>query len=78
MWSHENAPNYNIYLNCYCHPLLVIILFSEQLSVSISSLARSHSRGLVWPQSKSRELREAHVNKCKPIKITLHLSCDLY
>lgn len=28
--------------------------------------------------AESEELREANVNNCKPIKITLHLSLDLY
>lgn len=71
-------PLINIYLNCCCHPSLVVISFSEQLSLSISSLARSHSAGPSVAPTESKELREAQVNNCKPIKITLHLSRDLY
>lgn len=71
-------PLINVYLNCYCHPSLVVISFSEQLSISKSSFAGATAEALMWPQSKSKELREAHVNNSKPIKITLHLSCDLY
>lgn len=71
-------PLINVYLNCYCHPSLVVISFSEQLSISKSSFAGATAQALVRPRSKSKELREAHVNRSKSIKITLHLNCDLY
>lgn len=70
----SKMPLIHVYLNRYCHPLLGVNSFSEEPSIRGSSFAGA----LVWPSGKSEELREASVNNSKPIKITLHLSCDLY
>ena len=68
----------NMYLNCYCHSSLNNIPFNERLTMSKSSSVGATAQAVTWSWSKSKELREADVDITKPIKITLHLSCDLY
>lgn len=68
----------NIYQSCFCQPSLAVIRRRRrQPSIITSSLAGTERRA-VSPPPEPEEPREANVNNCKPIKITLHLSLDLY
>lgn len=69
----------NIYQSGFCQPWLAVTQRRRQPSIITSSLGGTERR-VVRPASgvESEELREANVNNCKPIKITPHLSLDLY
>lgn len=70
-------PLISVYLNRYCPPSLVVISVSAQLRIRTSSFTGATAQGpRVAPGAGPG--REVHVNNSKPIKITLHLSCDLY
>lgn len=76
----KKKPLINIYKNCFCQPSLSVMSRNSRVSAYLH-LAESKARepsACPPPGAKSKELREAHVNNCKPIKITLHLSCDFY
>lgn len=77
----KKKPLINIYQNCFCQPSLSVMSCGETVEYQHIFTWRNQKRGsraLAPPGAKSKELREAHVNNCKPIKITLHLNCDLY
>lgn len=70
-WALENAP----------HKRLSESLLSPLISHHFSQWRADYQQIFVCRGPRVvefKKLREAHVNNSKPIKITLHLSCDLY